>query len=290
MRHVRAVIALAARQHNRFSRQQLAALGVPRQTIEHRLASGLWVAVHDGVYAIAPVLDDDRGRWMAATLTARATYLSHASAGAAWGWWAWPRDIETVTRSGDGGPRRVDGLLVHQSKALTGDTTTRDGLPILCVPRTLLDLSPHVTPGRLARCVRDAIRLETTTSSEIMDALGRRHRGRRGSRRLALVTARYTGLPIHRARSGAEVLAMEILRDAGRPLPELNVRIGGEEADLTWRAERLIVELDGSPFHLDRGEDARKDAAWRAAGFTVRRLSADVPYEQPETLLALAPS
>jgi very-short-patch-repair endonuclease len=83
---------------------------------------------------------------------------------------------------------------------------------------------------------------------------------------------------------------MEILRDAGRPLPRLNFRIAGEEADLSWPKLRLIVEIDGGPFHLDAGEDARKEAAWKAAGWTVRRLPSDDIYDHPHRLLALVPA
>ena len=54
--------------------------------------------------------------------------------------------------------------------------------------------------------------------------------------------------------------------------------------------ERLIVEIDGRPFHLDEGEDARKQAAWERAGWTVRRLSSDDVYERPQRLLRLAPT
>ncbi len=79
----------------------------------------------------------------------------------------------------------------------------------------------------------------------------------------------YSGLPLGRARSGAEIRALEILRAAARPLPRLNVRVAGEEADLSWPGLRLIIEIDGT-FHLDVGEEARKDAAWSAAGWTVR--------------------
>ena len=80
---------------------------------------------------------------------------------------------------------------------------------------------------------------------------------------------------------------MEILRDAGRPLPRLNVRLAGEEADLSWSRRRLIIEIDGGPFHLDAGEDARKQQAWEAAGWEVRRIPADDVYERPQRLLDL---
>ena len=72
-------------------------------------------------------------------------------------------------------------------------------------------------------------------------------------------------------------------------MPQLNERIAGEEADLSWRKERLILEIDGGPFHLDVGEDARKQAVWERAGWVVRRLDSDDVYERPHLLIALAP-
>lgn len=80
---------------------------------------------------------------------------------------------------------------------------------------------------------------------------------------------------------------MEIIRAAGRPLPRLNFRIAGEEADLSWHSERLIVEIDGRPFHLDVGEDRRKQRVWEAAGWTVRRISSDDVYANPRRLIGL---
>lgn len=134
--------------------------------------------------------------------------------------------------------------------------------------------------------MREAVRLGLTTVAALADCLGR-YRGRRGAARLATTLARYAGLPLERARSGAEVRALEVLRGAARPLPELNARIAGEEADLSWSRSRLIVEIDGAPFHLDVGEDARKQRCWEAAGWTVRRLPSEDIYEHPHRLLRL---
>jgi hypothetical protein len=283
------VTRLAGNQFNRVSRRQLLRLGLSHDTIDYRLQTGQLVAVEEGVFAIAPVLEhDDWGRWMGATLTAPGSVLSHASAGAAYGIWSLPREFEIVTRPGSGGPRRHGGVLVHRSSTLDGDRAVRRGIPITSVSRTLLDLARTVSERGLARALRESVRLELITLDAVGDALGRYH-GRRGSRRLAETVARYAGLPLERARSGAEIRAMEILRDAGRPLPNLNVRIAGEEADLSWPRARLIVEIDGGPFHLDAGEDTRKEKRWRAAGWTVRRMPADHVYAHPVRLLALAP-
>lgn len=163
------------------------------------------------------------------------------------------------------------------------------GVPITTPARTMLDLAAHISERSLARLLRDTVRLRLASVDELADALGR-HRGRRGCGRLGEALARYAGLPLERARSGAEVRALEILRDAGRTLPRLNVRIAGEEADLSWARERRIVEIDGGPFHLDRGEDLRKQAGWEAAGWSVVRLPAEIVYDRPDLLLDVAPS
>jgi Protein of unknown function (DUF559) len=116
-----------------------------------------------------------------------------------------------------------------------------------------------------------------------------RHFARRGTRRVLLALGRYSGVPVARACSGAEIQALIVLRDAHRAAPRLNHKIAGEEADLSWAHERLIIEIDGGPFHQDVGEAARKEAVWRTAGWTVLRLPSDDVYDAPERLLAIAP-
>jgi hypothetical protein len=131
--------------------------------------------------------------------------------------------------------------------------------------------------------------MEKTTSEGLLRAVDDHFR-RRGTRRVLRTLASYAGLPVNRARSGAEVRALMVLRNAGRPLPRLNQKVAGEEADLSWLAEKLIIEIDGGLFHQDVGEDARKEAVWRSAGWTVRRVPSDVVYDAPEQLTALVPT
>ena len=129
MRDVR-VAALAARQFNRISRAQLLDLGLTGNAIAHRVACGRLVFVEAGVLAVAPVLaHDDWGRWMGATLTAPGSVLSHTSAAAAYGIWSRPRNFETVTRPGTGGPRRHGGVLAFRSLTLTDDVGSLQGVP-----------------------------------------------------------------------------------------------------------------------------------------------------------------
>ena len=260
------------------------------QRIDRFVARGQLVIRKQAVLAIPPVLEHDEwGHWMEAALTEPGSVLSHASAAAAFGAWGLARDFEAITRPGSGGPRRHGGVLVYRSSLLAGETTTLKGIPITTPARTLLDLAQTVSEKALARALREMVRLKHTSLHALGDDLGRFH-CRRGSRRLALAVARYSGLPLERARSGAEIRALEILRDAGRPLPRLNHRIAGEEADLSWAAKKRIVEIDGGPFHLDLGEDARKQRRWEEAGWNVLRIPADDVYERPRRLLGLAPT
>jgi very-short-patch-repair endonuclease len=284
------VAELAGQQFNRISRRQLIEIGMTDAAISRWVAAGRLAAVEEGVFAVAPLReDDDWGRWMGATLTAPDSVLSHASAAKAWGILSLEEAFVAITRPGSGGPRRHGGLLAFRSSTLDGDVISLQGIPVTSISRTLLDLARTVGQRALARAVREAVRLEHTTLVQLGDRLGA-YRGRRGSRKLAHVIARYARLPLERARSGAEITALEILRASGRRLPRLNVRIAGEEADLSWPDTRVIVEIDGGPFHLDRGEDARKQRRWERSGWIVRRISSDEVYERPDRLLDLAPN
>jgi hypothetical protein len=128
--------------------------------------------------------------------------LSHASAANAWGILSLQEPFVTITRPGSGGPRRHGGVLAFRSSTLNGEVTEVQKVPITSISRTLLDLARTTSQRALARAVREAVRLERTTLAQLGDRLGE-YRGRRGSRRLAQVIARYAGLPLERARSGA---------------------------------------------------------------------------------------
>jgi Protein of unknown function (DUF559) len=282
------LVELLETQWNRASLAQIEALGFSRVDVKYRVETGRLRAVHQGVFAGRPFLDDQRGRWMAATLTAPETYLSHASSAALHGFWDRRRQIETATRPGNGGPRRIDGLFVYRSATLNGNTVRVDGIPTTTPERAIIEMAPYVDDPGLARAVREAMRMKKITSEGLLRAVDA-HFARRGTRRALRTLASYAGLPVAQARSGAEIRALMVLREAGRTLPRLNHKVAGEEADLSWRAQRLIIEIDGGPFHQDVGEDARKEAVWRSAGWTVIRLPSEAVYDDPQRLLTSAP-
>jgi len=258
---------LAAGQADIVAGWQLRRLGWTRWQVERRVFEHRWRVVHPGVYALTQAPLTRRQSWWAATLSAPGTALGVASAGACWGFRPWEGAFEVVVRQGSGGPRRLGGLLVMRTSRM--ETTTGDGIRITTPERTLIDLAAQLPARAIAKATREAIRLRCTTASSLLDALSK-HPGRRGSKQLRELAERYKGLPIARSRSDAESRALESVEGF-----ELNVKVGGEEADLVDRERRLIIEIDGPQYHLFPDEDARKEAAWREAGYEVRRISSD---------------
>ncbi len=278
---------LAAAQADLVASWQLVDAGWTRRMIEQQARNRGWRRVHSGVYALTQAPLTRRQLWFAATLTTRDSVLSHASAADCWGFRTFKGRFQTIIRPGSGGRKRAGSVLVYRSKSLAGDTTMRDGMPITTAARTLVDLAPGLRPRDLARALREALRLGVTSVREVLDAVAR-HRGRRGTTRLAELARRYAGLDYRRTRSNAEARALEVLHDAGIQAPHVNLRIAGEEADLVWLRDKLIIEIDGPQYHRFADEDARKQGRWEAAGFVVRRISSAAVYDQPGRLVELA--
>ena len=274
---------LAAGQAQVVAAWQLRAAGWSPRKVDHHAHSRGWLRIHRGVYALTHGEPTRFQLWWAATLTVPGTVLSHGSAAACFGLRRFHKPYEVVTRPGQGGRRRSGRLVVFRSKHLDGEVTRHLGIPITTAARVLVDIAPGLEAKQLGRCFREAIRLRTTTATEVLGCVERR-----GGRPVALgaLARRYATLPYARTRSDAEGRALELLYDAGVELPRVNIRIAGEEADLVWLDRRLIVEIDGPQFHQFRDEDARKVERWRGAGYTVRRVPSDLVYDAPRRLLA----
>jgi very-short-patch-repair endonuclease len=274
---------LAAAQAGCVAVWQLRNAGWSRSKVRHG-TRGLR-ELHDGVYVTGDAPITRLQRWWAAALTAPGSFLAFASAGAAHEIRPWEATFEVIVRQGSGGPRRQDGLLICRTKHL--HTTTLDGLPITTAERTVADLWPRLSEKDRAKTLRNAIRLKRLTPSSLAAHL-RQASARQRPHTLSDQLARHANLKLHRCRSDAEALAVVTLADAKLPAPQINHRIAGEEADLSWPDRRFIIEIDGGTYHQDKLEDARKTAIWRAAGWDVERLPADVVYDDPPRLIRAA--
>lgn len=279
--------ALAARQEDVVATWQLMALGWTKAMVAHRLRGT--TRLYDGVHLLSHRAPRVEQRWWAASLTTPTSRLALASAAASYGMFPNPRMFEIITRPGFGGPVQQGRLLVVRTRSLTpADVSQPGGLRRTTVERTLVDLAPHLTTKQLRKAFREALRLKLTTALAVRQAADR-HRGRRGVVRLRALADRYVRLPIHRCRSDAEAMALELLDGAGRPIPRVNEVVAGGEADQWWPDLQRVIEIDSRGFHQLRDDDARKTAAWRAAGLQVDRIMSDDVFDHPERYLALAP-
>jgi very-short-patch-repair endonuclease len=156
-----------------------------------------------------------------------------------------------------------------------------DGFETPTLPRTLIDFAGREGRSPLQRAWReadyrglldpDAIRAE-------LDA-GHRHAGSRLVReRLEVAFPITTPGTDLRSRDG-EFLFLEILREAGLPLPQANVKltIGGEPymADFLYAELGLVVEIDGGQHDLPERvqEDKLRDNEFFVAGLDVLRFA-----------------
>lgn len=278
------VAELAKRQHGVVSLAQLCALGLAAGAVRERVAAGRLHRVYRGVYAVGHANLSLRGRWMAAVLAfGPEAVLSHWDAAALWDL-VRPRGtqfhVTTDTRAGI--PRR-EGLTPHRSRMHPEDRERMDGIPVTSVPRTLLDLAEVADPHQLQRVYEEAARLELLDIRTIERLLARSN-GRRGVGALRALLD-YDPGPAADALSELERLFCDLIRDAGLPMPSLNVLVEGFLVDAYWPAARLVVELDGYEYHRGREafeRDHAKIGRLRLAGYEVLPLTYRQLTEEPD--------
>jgi hypothetical protein len=124
----------------------------------------------------------------------------------------------------------------------------------------LIELAARERPQELERLITQAIRKNVLDLGQ-MEAALRRHARRPGLAVLKAALAAYRPKPVR--RSGFESAFDELLASHPEiPPPLRNVRLGPWELDCYWPQFRLVVELDGRPYHIavrDMEKDRAKD-------------------------------
>lgn len=278
-----AMAELSMRQHGVVTRAQLLELGLGRRAIGHRLERGRLHPIHRGVYAVGHPELSRAARWTAAVLAGGpGAVLSHRCAGALWGIRSDSRSrIEVTTPRGQ---HARPGIQFHRSWLPPDEVTVRDGIPVTTVPRTLFDLAAVVDQRQLERAVNEAEVLRLWDELNLDDLL-RRYKRRPGTRNVrAVLQARRAGASF--TRSDLEELFLRFADRARLPRPATNVPVEGFEVDCVWRAQRVVVEVDGwathgtrAAFERDREKSRVLQAAgWRCVPVTFLQLR-DTPHE-----------
>lgn len=288
---VRAMWALARRQHWVVARRQLLELGFSRQWIEHRVAHGRLHPLRRGVYAVGRPHVTPYGRWMAAVLACgSAAVLSHDSAAALWAIRPGAKGLEvSVVTSAK---RRPEGITVHRRPGLRPDELTRcHGIPVTSPIRTLIDIAFRLEREPLEAAINEADKLDLCNPEALRSALDEAT-GQPGVRALRRVLE---GRIFTLTDSELERRFLRIVRDLGLPEPQTGMWINGFKVDFYWPELGLVVETDGLRFHRTPAQQARdrvRDQTHTAAGLTPLRFTrAQVRFEPAyvgETLAAVA--
>jgi very-short-patch-repair endonuclease len=271
----RAVARLAQRQHGVIARRQLRELGLTDSAIDRRVAAGRLHRLHHGVYAVGHRVLTVRGHWMAAVLACGpGAALSHASAGALWEirYSASAYTDVTVPRTG---ARARPGLRIHRARTLREhEVTTRHGIPVTTVARTVLDMAARLTQSRLENLLNEVERRELT-DYPALDALARAHAGHRGASKLRQ-TLRTHEAGTKLTKSDLEILFRQICKDHGLPEPRVNHTVHGKTVDFLFADQRLIVEADSWTYHKTRRsfeDDRARDVITAQAGYQTLRFT-----------------
>jgi very-short-patch-repair endonuclease len=163
---------------------------------------------------------------------------------------------------------------VHRVQQLDRrDQRLHRGIPVTAPARSLIDFAAHADSDELERAMAEARVRKLVSDRELRSAIARApHRAGVGAVRAELDQEggpRWT-------QSEAERRMLRLIRAAGLPLPRTQVRIEGWPADFVWPEHRLLVEVDGYPFHGHRRafeRDRRRDAAHVSAGYVVIRFT-----------------
>ena len=280
---------IAARQKTLLTVEQLQACGLGHDAVAYRLKAGRLHVVFRGVYAMGCGELPPLARELAALLAyGERSFISHRSAAFVWGLLEEaPAQVE-VSVVGRNCFSRV-GVRVHRIRTIDRREIRRhEGLWISSPGRAVLEVAAIASVTEIGDLVDAGVGRRLLTPGAL-EAVLKRHRGRRGAARLAAVLGEDSGRGITRSR--AERAFRKLIRDARLPPPLVNQPLGRYVPDFMWPEHRLIVEIDSYGFHGGPGgfqKDHDKDLFYRQAGFDVLRPTRHhVVYEPARVLVAV---
>lgn len=273
-----AISKLADQQHGLVTRRQALRLGLTADCVDGRVRARRFHPVQRGVYRIGPVSVHEAV--MAAVLSCPGSVASHRSAGFLWNVVPCPDTVDLIVCR-DHGQR--PGIHARRARLNPDEVTEVEGISVSRLPRTLLDLARLLSHRELEQALARAERARFPMG-ELMELLDR-YGNRPGARKLRTLLDNGR---LALTRSEAEERFLALIRKAQLNPPKVNVSLAGYEVDFAWRAERVIVEVDGYEFHssLSKFEgDRHRDATLAAKGFLVMRVTWHQLSREPEAML-----
>jgi very-short-patch-repair endonuclease len=276
----RVIAQMAAAQHGVVTRAQLLDAGLSRNVIQRRLKNGLLLEQHRGVYRVGHRAPSIEARYMAAVLACRdGALLSGRAAAHLHRLIKGPPPPPEVTAPAK---HRISGVRVRRASPPLEGTKVR-GIPVMRVPRTIVDLAAELPLDQLARACHEAGVLYGTTPRHVDRILARRPNASGAANLRRILEG---DVPV--TLSKLERHFLQLLTEHALPLPQTNRPVGAHRVDCHWPEHRLIVELDSYRFHHSRHAwelDRRREREARARGHEFRRFTHRDVFEQSRLML-----
>jgi len=291
---------IAARQGGVIQSEQAFTCGFTRGQIDQRVRDGRWEPIGRFGYRIIE-LPGATNLVRAAIATLPHAVASHDTAAELHDLQKLRRGVATVlvhSRTTHSFP----GVIVHRCHDLLDEHVTElHGVPVTTVPRTIVDLSPFLTPRHLTAVLAGAIADGKVRSGDVgivVDQVARK--GKPGIQKLRRVLEERSGGP--QDGTPLERLGAQVLRSGGIREPRFEYPIPwdpGFRFDAAFVEGRLAIEWDSRRWHelveaFDRDRERDRRAlmhGWRVVRFTwvdVTRHPREV-VDTVRTLLALGP-
>jgi len=282
---------LLRRQNDVITRAQALAQLTPK-ALEHRLRSGRWRRVHEGIYVThTGPLDRQHARWIGYLAAGKHAFLAGVSAAELCGLRGFPsRTVHVLmpARQRERNPPR--GVVVHRTTRLTGGEVNLLGLPPhTTVARSLVDAAAWAGGDDTARAIIAAgYQQRLVNPGEIESVLDRLTRVPRRALIRAAVADAAGG-----AHSLPEARFINELRRAGLPLPRLQVKRRDSGANVRYldgyyEEWRIHIEIDGGQHVEVRSywaDMSRQNAIW-IAGDRILRFPSWAVRHQPADVVA----
>ncbi len=266
---------LAAGQYSLAHRQQALDLGMTARQLNERVASGLLVPEHRGIYRLAGAPRSSEQALLAACMAAGAgAVASHRSAAALWGLRgveaAEPEIIVPATRC-----PTLRSVRVHRTDRLDRiDVSRHRRIPVTTPARTLLDLGAVapalvVEPALEDALMRRLVSLALLTAT--LERLGGPGRNGAGVLRELVEERDPATAP---TQSVLEDWLLRVLRRGGLPEPVRQFRVGDVFLDMAYPDDKVGMEADSRIWHggrLDVERNSYKANVLVAHGWRVLR-------------------
>jgi len=282
---------LAEAQQGLLTRAQLAAFGVDRWAVRHRIATERWLELSPTVVSTTTGnLSREQLKWLGVLHAGGDALLGDLTAAEHLGLRNWSRDVVTVLVDKELAPNSaIDGITFVQTRhPLAALRDRRSEIPCAAIEPAVLRFASRQKSHRTAEGVLAAAVQQRLTSPDLLLGWIDRLRPLRGAPRFRIALAEIAG----GAQSVAEIDVKRMCKTFGLRPPDRQTKrrdVTGRLrfTDCEWRlpgGHVLALEVDGS-FHMETEhweDDLARQRRIARPGRTVVRCSAREVRDEPE--------